>query len=135
MSLVEIVKGMANAGEAINENFLMLSGFEHGSNENGDFWKHPSGFMVCVHTDAAGPVNINNGIDQGQIHQSTPKRWDFPEPFEQLLGFGGIPSNLNRWCTYRSISGTGFDWAHNQGNSNSGTVSTRLYAFGFAEEE
>lgn len=46
MNLIEIVKGMANAGEAINENFKKL-GFDYGQNEKGGWLRHTeSGWQI-----------------------------------------------------------------------------------------
>lgn len=49
MSLKEIVKGMANASEAINHNFKKLD-VEIGENEYGKWVKFANGFMVCTAT-------------------------------------------------------------------------------------
>lgn len=47
MDLIEIVKGMSNAGEAINENFKKL-GFDYGQNEKGGWLRHiESGWQIA----------------------------------------------------------------------------------------
>lgn len=62
MNLIEIVKGMANASEAINENFEKL-GFELQSNENGTYFKHASGLVLAFGNDLVKiPSTSGDGV-------------------------------------------------------------------------
>ena len=53
MALNEITKGMSNAAEKINQNFLFGSIVESGSNEKGHYVKFGNGIMVCWGTITA----------------------------------------------------------------------------------
>ena len=69
----EIYKGMDNAAEQINENFLNGSIVESGENENGEYLRFGNGWQICIPHERISLERVDSTSMSGS--------WEFPIPF------------------------------------------------------
>lgn len=81
MNLIEIVKGMPNASEAINENFQNGSIVEYEIGETEGFIKYGNGFMLCFAKIIISDVGANGSGTASSPYRSSVVPWNFPRNF------------------------------------------------------
>ena len=110
--LTEILKGMDNASETINENFKKL-GYEVIENENGRCIKYADGRMKCETTVS---LDQTTSLATGNLYRTpTAVSYDFPVSFVKephvsansiipMIAWPVVGSGLNQWIGLRFYS-------------------------------
>ena len=101
MTLINIVKGMADGAEAIQANFTAIGEIEKGTNANGTYIKFPDGTMICYGRVTLNALNMQSAW--GSLFISPKLPTTFPATFfappvvsvtmENLTGDGAIWMN------------------------------------------
>lgn len=79
MTLINIVKGMADGAEAIQANFTAIGEIEKGTNANGTYIKFPDGTMICYGRVTLNALNMQNAW--GSLFISAELPTTFPATF------------------------------------------------------
>lgn len=133
MNLIEIVKGMANASEAINDNFKKLNA-EISENENGYYVKFGNGLALCWRevtfirgsSSEAGsyekPITFKTGMPLfGDISSSSSAGFDRIDTWKMIMA-----NYTNSWTIGRN-------YADFNAWSRTGELTVVLWAIGFVE--
>lgn len=80
MDLIEIVKGMSNAGEAINENFKKLA-IESEELEDGSWYRLPGGLQIVLFKKVLNNLPITQTA--GSMYRSNQQTIYYPKAFKE----------------------------------------------------